>query len=404
MSPETARRLSRALDQAGEHHPVLVIDAEALDANAHALAATLEGKRLRLVDKSLPSAGLLQRIAERTGANAFMSFHGPYLIQTARAFPDSDILLGKPLPAAAIDAVYAALSESPFDAQAQITWLADTPQRVADYAARSRALGTGLKLALEIDVGLRRGGAGDAGAFDALLDAVEAEQDAVRLVGLMGYDAHAAKAPWSSPAKAVAQSDQIYRSFAQRARERGLLGEDAILNGAGSPTAPLHGRTIVNDVSVGSAFVKPTDFDLPQLEPLQPAAFIATPILKRLPGVRVPFVERITNALSGGRDTAFLYGGRWMARPVWPRGMRENALYGLSSNQQMMTLPRSDPAGPGDWAFLRLTQSEAVLAQFGRLRLIDGDRIAARWDVYAPEVSDGSAPAQIASSPRAASA
>ena len=404
MSPETAKRLSAALDEAGEHHPVLVIDAERLDANADALAAMLEGKRLRLVDKSLPCADLLARIAERTGANAFMSFHAPYLIQTARAFPDSDILLGKPLPAAAIDAVYGALSQSPFDPQGQIIWLADTPQRVADYAARARALGTRPKLALEIDVGLRRGGAGDAGAFDVLLDAVEAEQDAVRLAGLMGYDAQAAKAPLSSPARAVAQSDQVYRGFAERARERGLLGEDAILNGAGSPTAPLHGNTVINDVSIGSAFVKPTDFDLPQLDALRPAAFIATPILKRLPGVRVPFVERITNAFSGGRDTVFLYGGRWMAQPVWPDAMRENALYGLSSNQQMMTLPRSDPAGPGDWAFLRPTQSEAVLAQFGRPRLIEDDAVTRRWDVYAPEVSDGSAPAQIASSPRAASA
>ncbi len=404
MSPETATRLSHALHQAGEHHPVLVIDADRLDANADALAAMVQGKRLRLVDKSLPSAALLARVAQRTGAQSFMSFHAPYLIQTARAFPDSDILLGKPLPAPAIDAVFEALGEARFDAGAQITWLADTPQRVAEYAARARALGVALRLALEIDVGLRRGGARDGAAFDAALDAVEAGAGAVGLVGLMGYDAQAAKAPFAAPDKAVAASDQTYRGFVERARERGLLGEDAILNGAGSPTAPLHGRTVVNDVSIGSAFVKPTDFDLPQLAALQPGAFIATPILKRLEGVRVPFIEPLTTLLSGARDTVFLYGGRWMAKPVWPEGLKENALYGLSSNQQMMTLPRADTAGPGDWAFLRPTQSEAVLAQFGRLRVIEGETLAARWPVYAPEVSEVSAPAQIASSPRAASA
>ena len=386
MNPQDAARLAKALDAAGEHHPVIVIAAEQLDANADAIAAMTSGKRLRLVDKSLPAAGLLQRIAARTGATAFMSFHAPYIIQTARAFARSDILLGKPLPAEAIGAVFGALERAPFDPRAQLTWLADTPQRVADYAARGRALGAPLRLALEIDVGLRRGGAATRDGFDALLDAVQAEAGAVRLSGLMGYDAHAAKAPLGRAKAAMAASDRVYRAFLARARERGLLSADAVLNGAGSPTAPLHGGSVVNDVSIGSAFVKPSDFDLPQLAELSPAVFIAAPVLKRLSGVRVPFIAPITNALSGARDTVFVYGGRWMAKPVHPASLRENPLYGLSSNQQMMTVRRGDPVKPGDWTFFRPTQSEAVLAQFGRLRLVEQGRLSAAWPAYAPEL------------------
>ena len=233
---------------------------------------------------------------------------------------------------------------------------------------------------------MRRGGAATRDGFDALLDAVQAEAGAVRLSGLMGYDAHAAKAPLGRAKAAMAASDRVYRAFLARARERGFLSADAVLNGAGSPTAALHGGSVVNDVSIGSAFVKPSDFDLPQLAELSPAVFIAAPVLKRLSGVRVPFIAPITNALSGARDTVFVYGGRWMAKPVHPASLRENPLYGLSSNQQMMTVRRSDPVKPGDWTFFRPTQSEAVLAQFGRLRLVEQGRLSAAWSAYAPEL------------------
>lgn len=406
MSPDTAARLSAALDDAVEHQPVLVIDGDRLDANADAIAAMTRGRRLRLVDKSLACEALLRRVAARTGANAFMSFHAPFLIQTALAFPSSDILLGKPLPARAMDTIFAALAGAQFDAEAQITWLVDTPGRVSEYAQRARALGVTVKLAAEIDIGLRRGGARDAGAFAALLDAVEAEAGAVRFTGLMGYDAHAAKAPapFASPGAAVAASDRAYRGFIDQAKARGLLDDSAVFNGAGSLTAPLHGGTAVNDVSIGSAFVKPTDFDTGELDALVPAAFIATPVLKRFDGVSVPFIERVTRVLSPGRSTLFIYGGRWMAKPVWPASMKHNALYGFSSNQQMMTIARKDQSAPGDWAFFRPTQSEAVLTQFGRLRVVEHGAVTERWQTYSLDVSDGSATAQIASSPSIASA
>jgi D-serine deaminase-like pyridoxal phosphate-dependent protein len=75
----------------------------------------------------------------------------------------------------------------------------------------------------------------------------------------------------------------------------------------------------------------------------------------------------------------YLYGGKWMAEPVHPAGMKANRLLGLSSNQQFMGLPANTMIGPDDYAFLRPTQSELVLQQFGTINVYARGRIVDRW-------------------------
>jgi D-serine deaminase-like pyridoxal phosphate-dependent protein len=101
--------------------------------------------------------------------------------------------------------------------------------------------------------------------------------------------------------------------------------------------------------------------------------------------VSVPFLSawtRLTSRLPGQRrDSLFLYGGRWMAKPDWPRGMAPHALYGLSSNQQLMTVPARSEIAVDDWAFFRPTQSEAVLLQFGDLQVARDGVLREQWPV-----------------------
>jgi D-serine deaminase-like pyridoxal phosphate-dependent protein len=83
-----------------------------------------------------------------------------------------------------------------------------------------------------------------------------------------------------------------------------------------------------------------------------------------------------------------------MAVPAWPPGLRENALYGASSNQQMMTIPRASRLEADDFAFLRPTQSEAVLLQFGDLLAIRDNAVVAEWPVLSGQ-RDGAAPGPL---------
>ncbi|TIX56902.1 MAG: DSD1 family PLP-dependent enzyme, partial [Mesorhizobium sp.] len=60
-------------------------------------------------------------------------------------------------------------------------------------------------------------------------------------------------------------------------------------------------------------------------------------------------------------------------------GMKVNSLMGLSSNQQFMALPAGADVKPGDCAFLRPTQSEAVLQHFGSIAVFSAGHIVERW-------------------------
>ena len=68
-----------------------------------------------------------------------------------------------------------------------------------------------------------------------------------------------------------------------------------------------------------------------------------------------------------------------MAKPVYPVRMKSDKTFGFSTNQQFMALPDDANVGPDDYAFLRPTQSEFVLQQFGSIQVYSGGKIAAQW-------------------------
>ena len=76
-------------------------------------------------------------------------------------------------------------------------------------------------------------------------------------------------------------------------------------------------------------------------------------------------------------------GGKWMADAIHPPGMKPNKLFGYSINQQFMALPDDTNVKADDFAFLRPTQSEFVLQQFGPILVYSGGAIVANWPVLA---------------------
>jgi len=370
--------LSEALRQASVFQPCLLLDLDRLDGNIALVKGRLDpGLAVRLVDKSLACLPLLSHIGKALGTDRFMTFHPPISAAVLKAFPDADLLYGKPMP---VGAARAAQVKDDAD-WSRVCWLIDSDERLAEYGALAAELGVDLRIAFEIDVGLHRGGFADPEALSRALEVLSTHKR-LRCEGVMAYEAHAPHIPglFGGPAKALAQASERAEAFVA------CLGADhrGILNIGGSKTALLHHGGIANEVSMGSAFVLPSDFDTAGLDGFQPAAFIATPILKvvepMLPGS--PAASRLLQALGRfPRKGCYLYGGKWMAEPVFPEGMKTNGLLGLSSNQQFMGLPADSAARPGDYAFLRPTQSEAVLQQFGPIAVLSGGKVVDRWPV-----------------------
>lgn len=387
---EYFRGLNSALRAQRIGRPVLLVDRERLAANCALLNERIApGKTYRIVAKSLPSLPLIEEVMRLTGTRKVMTFHQPFTNELAQKLPDCDILLGKPMPVDAAELFYAAHpADSAFDPSTQLQWLVDSMPRLQQYLALAQKLERKLLINLELDVGLHRGGLATLDELDLCLSLVRDNPEHLAFAGFMGYDAHVGKLPSiiESREESLRKSQDVYRSFVARLKEQfpALYHDKLTFNGAGSPTIFLHDETSpLNDLSAGSCLVKPTDFDLDVLADFQPAAFIATPIIKKLPGLNMPGPLPLGDLWAiwdvNRRVTLFVYGGNWLAKPESPAGLQRNSLYGVSSNQMMYNGSPSQQLRQDDFIFLRPTQSEAVLLQFGDLAALAADGSMQWW-------------------------
>lgn len=347
-------RLSAAL--ATERAPLCVVDLDALDHNiAEVSRMAPSGLGVRLVAKSLAALPLLDYVATRLPLTGMMVFSESMTAALLDARTD-DLLCGKPLPVASARALLEAYPQ----AETRVHWLIDTPERLEAYAS----LGRPLRVAFEVDVGLHRGGFGSAAE---VVRAVQRVQDSpLILSGMMGYEAHLDAAPGPLRARARRAYGEAFGACAA------LMPEGAVINTAGSLTFAAAGPP-ASEIALGSALVLPSGFANAQNAALRTALWIAAPVLKRMDRNRQPVLDWLR------RDQIAIQGGYWMAEPAHPPRARYSRLFGRSSNHEVWDMPSGHGTQPGDWAFLRPRQSEAVLHHLSRIAAIRGDELVAIW-------------------------
>ncbi len=380
--------LQSALDKAGIAWPSVVIDRARMRRNAVRLKGLIAPDTcLRLTEKSLPVPALLEEAMRLTRTRALMVFHEPQLRQVAQRFPDSDLLMGKPIPARAAWHFYQYLSHTAFDPARQLQWLIDTPARLQEYLELACNLGIKLRINFEVDVGLHRGGAADPAALRVMLDQLHGVPKHLEFSGLMGYDAHVGKLPALVESRDTSffKAVDAYRSFQAVVRdEYSKLASTVCWNGAGSPTIVLHRHNSpLNDVSVGSALLKPLEFDIDLLADFEPAVFVSTPVLKAQDGTRLPGPGWISKLLYGRRAhrarSYFIYGGGWPAEAVSPPKLVSNKHFGLSFNQAILNGTREYSLAVNDTVFFRPYQSEGTLLHYGPVRIFDDGCMVDEW-------------------------
>ena len=162
--------LQAALDSAGLSGPTLVIDRSLLAENVATLRGHI-GDRFdyRIVAKSLPSLSLLREVMAHSGSQRLMLFHQPFINEVARELPEADILLGKPMPVQAAGNFYRDFKGGGFEPDHQLAWLLDTPERLSQYRDLGEQIGRPLRICIELDVGLHRGGIDDDGSLVSML-------------------------------------------------------------------------------------------------------------------------------------------------------------------------------------------------------------------------------------------
>lgn len=369
--------------------PCLLVDLDILDENiAEALSNFRKDASLRVVVKSLPSVQLIEYILEKTHSSKLMFFHQPFLTDlVARLGDKADILLGKPMPIKTAEYFYNNLPQeyNGFNPFTQIQWLVDTKKRIEEYINLAKQLNQKLRLNIEIDVGLHRGGFSSLKSLTKVLSLIENNQNFVEFSGFMGYDPHVVKLPKiiRSQKKALRLANQYYEDCKTLVKNDfpELWNENLTFNGAGSPTLNLHKEqnSPINDIAIGSCFVKPTTFDILSLKNYKPATFIATPVLKTFSNTTLPGLEKVKQIFS--KKSAFIYGGFWKADYYYPIGVKQNNLFGSSTNQTMINVPKNIPLQVDDFVFLRPHQSEFVFLQFGEILPIRNGKIQQPWQL-----------------------
>jgi D-serine deaminase-like pyridoxal phosphate-dependent protein len=395
--------LNQELLHAGIAGPAVVIDLDRVDQNLAAIKAHIKPPlQYRIVDKSLPSVPLIRHVMEKTGSKRVMSFHQPYLSMLYRELAsDVDFLLGKPMPVAAARAFYAGLPTGAHaDGGARVQWLIDTDERMRQYAALAEELGQTLRVNLEIDVGLHRGGAKTVEELERMFAVIAAHPKTLRFSGYMGYDGHLTHVPVLLGSKEEAVQEAFedlvasYRRFVDygAARYPDWFTGPITLNGAGSKTYRLYtAEHPLNDLAMGSCVVKPAAFDEFTLAEHLPAMYIAAPVLKKLDGFDVPFLDSVAPAAAwwnpNWRKSFYVYGGAWSEAVVWPQGLTPNSLTtsapneNLFPNQNLLNGSDSLALDVGDFVFYHPKQGDAM-SQFEDILVVRGGKIVDRWKPF----------------------
>lgn len=408
--------LSQALAGASLGRPVVVLDLDRVDHNLAEIRGALGGDiAYRATTKSLPSYELLRYVLTAMRSQRLMEFHGPYLRPLIDAMldgpalvpgtpPKLDILLGKPLPETEVEAFYAAPPAENKLAATRLRWLVDHEARLLGYLAIAKRRSLILDIAIEVDVGLHRGGTPDLETLRRLLSTIADHPQHLRFAGLMGYEGHVPYAPPLFRSAAGAQDKAFTDSQAAlsaavelvRTGFPALAGGELLVDAGGSKTYPRFRKggtwtSSANELSIGSAVVKPADFDVPILSALQPALHIAEPVLKRLSPGPLPHAEGIGKLWGfwnrNRRDVVYVYGGGWDLRPVYPGGLYSNPLYNTRPadnripNQSMLNVAADHPLKPGDYVFFRPLQGD-IIVQFNEIQVVRAGKPIGTWHPF----------------------
>lgn len=384
-------RISEDLDVAGIGSPVVFLDLDRVDANIAAITRAIASPlSYRIVEKSLPSLDLLAYVSRRSGSEKFLALHLPFVAELLSAFPRADVLIGKAHPTSAVRAFLQGLPTGTdlSNVAARVTFVADHSTRLGELLELARALGVTLRIAVEIDVGLRRSGLSDPAELAPLLRTF-LTSTGVELAGLLGYDGHVAHTPSGSVDgvwTAWNAATEVYRSYVDVLHDPELrvLSErpDFIYHSGGSATFPMYTTgTPVNDVAAGGGVLRPGGYPNHVISELSPAIFIAAPVLRHYDAPALPFFSAAQSAaIFHGRRGLTIYGGAWPSVFTHPPDVRPAPIvtdptdHVMVPNQSLVTAPVDAQIREGDWVFFHPRQSDALF-QFEHIRLVRGGRL-----------------------------
>jgi len=363
--------------------PVMVVDLDAFDGNAADLARRAGGKPIRVASKSLRVPALIERALATPG------FHGvlAYTLREALWLEEQGITDDVVIAYPTVDR--AALSEllaSP-SAAGHITLMVDDPAQLDVVDSVRQSHDVEVRVALDIDAGLRFGGQHVGPKRSPLYDTEDVvrfagqvtERAGFALVGVMTYEGQVAGVPDDVPSQR-ARSLVVRRlkaaSMSQLAERRRVIAQQLAAltelefwnaGGSGSVEATAADPT-VTEIAAGSGLLVPGLFDHYQSFTPRPAAFYGLPVTRR-PS------DTMATVHGGGFVASGATGADRAPIPWAPPGLHLTSLEGAGEVQTPLTGHPAALLRIGDLVWFRHAKSGELFEHVNRVHLLAGEEI-----------------------------
>ncbi len=381
----------------GIEAPFAFVDLDAMWENAGAMLVRSATRPVRVATKSIRARDLLGRIARRDERfRGLMTFTLPETLWLAEcgfedlllAYPTTDL---EALEQLALRSV-ASPERSPVLTVDSVTHL-----NLIESVLGKR--GGPIRVSIELDAGWRAaGGRLRAGARrsplhtaeDAVALATEIiRRDRLELVGLMAYEGQVAGVGDRIPGRPLRSRAirWMQRRSAAELRERraetvARIREIAPLefvNGGGTGSLELtSSEDAVTEVTAGSGFFAPAQFDRYSRFSLRPAAAFAIPVVRRP-------AEDVVTALGGGYLSSGPPGPERLPQPWLPGGLSFDREEGAGEVQTPLMGGPAERLEIGDNVYLRHDKAGELCERFDSLHLLEGGEIVDEIPTYRGE-------------------
>ncbi len=386
-----ARRLDAAVAGVDDlPTPAMVVDLEAFDANANDLTRRAAGTPLRLASKSVRVPALIERALRHPGFEGVLAFTLREALWLHEQGITDDLVVAYPT----VDrTALAQLVGSPA-AAAALTLMVDDLAHLDVVDSVRRSLAVPVRVAIDVDAGLRIGGQHVGPKRSPLYDPAAVrdlarrivDRRGFRLVGVMTYEGQVAGLPDMVPtqrAKSLVVRGLKHASQSQlEARRqqvadalRGVVELEFWNAGGSGSVESTAADPVVTEVAAGSGLLVPTLFDHYRSFEPNPAAFFALPVTRR-PGPGIATVHGGGLVASGpaGRDR--------LPSPWLPEGLHLTALEGAGEVQTPLTGPGAARLAIGDLVWFRHAKSGELFEHTNDVHLLEGDAFVDRVPTY----------------------
>jgi D-serine deaminase-like pyridoxal phosphate-dependent protein len=378
-TPMELPALARLARKLGGGYPVLMLDLAALDRNTQVVAsfAREQGWSLRPALKSFRSprltAYLLRRLPEPRGL-VFNLYELDAIVAAAPAGVD---LMGGYPPT--VGELRAFLRRRGPRKRHRIRLLVDSVPLLEELARLARRTPRRLPLdvALELDVGMGRGGMNEPGELAAAIEILRRERDRLRLGAVLGYDGHATLDGDPTYRKGVAaQAIEFYRRHLDELAAF-VDPRTLIRNGPASSNYRNWVGGPANEISPGSAFLFAGylngGYDT---EGLFPALTMAGAV-RRITSDHPSLPLTGTSPPGATEQEIVVQGVGSAGEVVWPAGARGDD---ASGGGDALVVPKGSVA-LGDYVLYRPTQTEVGVQQFDAIVAVRDGTARRTWKV-----------------------